>query len=160
MPDKITFPKLSFTDYPPVVFHFQVHFLTGGVVPNEVDIRFQKLSGLSADISPETYEEGGQNLYTHRFPNRISYGNLVLERGMVIGSILGLEFNTAMSMFRFYPSNVMVMLLNADSEPVANWMFFKAYPVKWAISDLDANSNQIAIESMELAYTRFQRLTL
>ena len=160
MLDKITPPPLSFTDYPPVVFHFQVVFMTAGVAPNLLDVRFQKVAGLSADISPETYEEGGQNLYTHRFPNRISYGNLVLERGMVIGSPLGIEFNAAMSMFKFYPSNVLVMLLNADSVPVANWLFFKAYPVKWSVSDFDANSNQIVIESMELAYTRFQRLTL
>lgn len=160
MLDKITLPQLSFTEYPPVAFHFVVTFMTVGVVPNALDVRFQKVAGLSADISPETYEEGGQNLYTHRFPNRVSYGNLVLERGMVIGSLLGLEFNAAMSLFRFSPSNVMIMLLNADSEPVATWQFSNAYPVKWSVSDFDANANQIVIESMELAYTRFQRITL
>jgi phage tail-like protein len=160
MLDKITPPALSFTDYPPVVFHFQVVFMTAGVAPNMLDVRFQKVSGLSSEVTTETVDEGGQNLYTHKLPNKVSYGNLTLERGMVIGSPLGVEFNAAMSLFKFFPSNVLVMMLNEESLPVASWIFFKAYPVKWAVSDLDANSNQIAIETMELAYTRFQRLTL
>lgn len=160
MLDKITPPQLSFTDYPPVAFHFQVVFMTAGVVPNMLDVRFQKVSGLSSEVTTETVDEGGQNLFTHKLPNKISYGNLTLERGMVIGSPLGLEFNVAMSAFKFYPCNVIVMLLNEESLPIAGWLFFKAYPVKWSVSDLDATSNQIVIETMELAYTRFQRLTL
>jgi len=32
----------------------------------------------------------------------------------------------------------------------------KAYPVKWRVSDLDANSNTVVIETMELTYQRMQ----
>lgn len=129
-------------------------------MPNPLDIRFQRVSGLSADISPETYEEGGQNLFSHRLPNRISYGNLILERGLVVGSPLAAEFNMAMTLFKFTPSNVLVMLLNEDNLPVTGWLFFKAYPVRWSISDLNATSNEVVIETMELAYTRFQSLRI
>lgn len=145
---------------PPVAFHFQVVFFALGVLPNPLDIRFQRVSGLSAEISTETYGEGGQNLYSHRFPGRISYNNLVLERGLVVGSPLKIEFNLAMSTFSFFPSNVLVMLLNENSEPTASWLFWKAYPVRWSVSDFNANSNEIVIETMELAYTRFQTLSL
>ena len=79
-----------------------------------------------------------------------------MERGLVIGSLLNLEFNIAMSSMRFSPSNVLVILLNENSSPISGWFFLRAYPIKWALSDLDANQNAVAITTMELAYARFQ----
>lgn len=141
---------------PPLAFRFGVVFFVGGVVPNPLDIRFQKVSGLGSSVDTSTVEEGGQNLYTHRLPERIKYENLVLERGVVVGSPLVVEFNVAMSTFKFLPSNVLAMLLNDAGVPIASWLFMKAYPVSWSISDLDADRNEVVIERMELAYQRMQ----
>ena len=137
-------------------FRFGVFFFAGGVIPNPLDIRFQKVSGLAAEVKTTPRSEGGQNLYTHRLPEKIDYKNLVLERGMVVGSPLNLEFNAVMSLFKFYPSNVLVTLFNAEQIPVAGWLFIKAYPVKWATSDLDAAEKALVIDTLELAYTRMQ----
>lgn len=139
-------------------FRFGVFFFAGGVLPNPIDIRFQKVSGLSAEVDIETVIEGGQNLYAHKLPKSIKYNNLVLERGMVVGSPLNLEFNATMSSFKFLPSNVMVTLLGEDKVPLAGWMFVKAYPVKWSTSDLDAGTPGLTIDTMELAYTRMQMI--
>src|SRR5215468_6172227 len=108
---------------------FAAVFFTGGIEPNPIDIRFQRVSGLSATIETTTVNEGGQNLYGHRLPRRVGYQNLVLERGFMIGSPLNLEFNVAMSTFKFLPSNVLVTLLGASGAPLAAWMFLKAFPV-------------------------------
>ena len=137
-------------------FRFGVFFFAGGVIPNPLDIRFQKVSGLSAEVKTTPLSEGGQNLYTHRLPEKIDYKNLVLERGMVVGSPLNLEFNLLMSLFKFYPSNVLVTLFNAEQIPVAGWLFIKAYPVKWATSDLDVAEKALVIDTLELANTRMQ----
>jgi phage tail-like protein len=134
-----------------------VFFFAGGVIPNPVDIRFQKVSGLSAEVETEPLSEGGQNLYTQKLPTGIKYGNLVLERGMVIGSPLNLEFNATMSLFKFATSNVLVTLLSESKLPLAAWLFIKAYPVKWSTSDLSAEPG-LVIDTMELAYTRMQIL--
>ena len=143
-------------------FRFGVFFLTGGANPNPIDIRFQKVSGLSAEVTTTSVTEGGQNLYTHKLPERVGYGNLTLERGIVVGapSPLGIEFNAAMSLFKFASSNVIVTLLGEDMVPLVSWLFLKAYPVKWATNDLDATQENIVIDTMELAYTRMQRLSL
>ncbi len=153
-------PEFSINKNPPVGFHFAVVFFVGGIIPNPLDTKFQKVSGISSEIETITYKEGGENLYTHRLPNRVSYGNLSLERGMVIGSPLNIEFNVAMSTLKISPGNVLVALLNDDSIPIAAWLFWKTYPVKWSISDLDANNNAVVIDTMELAYTRFQSLRI
>ena len=142
----------------PLRFRFGVSFLVGGLVPNTIDTRFQKVQGIAAEVTTTTIEEGGQNLFTHRVPQRVSYGNLVLERGFVVGSPLNIEFNVAMSQFAFLPSNVIVYLLNQQANPIAAWMFIKAYPVKWTSSDLDATEESLVIDTLELAYERMQTL--
>jgi len=139
-------------------FRFGVFFFAGGAIPNPVDIRFQKVSGLSAEVKTQGLIEGGQNLYTNRLPTRVDYNNLVLERGMVIGSLLNLEFNEVLSLFKFRPSNVMVTLFGDDKTPLAAWLFLKAFPVKWSTSNLDAADEGLVIDTMELAYSRMQIL--
>ncbi len=145
---------------PPLSHRFGVFFFATGVVPNPVDIRFQKVSGLNAEVTLDTINEGGQNTYAHRLPKKINYNNLVLERGMVLGSPLNTEFNIAFSFFRFKPSNVLVTLFSEYSLPLAGWLFMNAYPVKWAISDFDAQANAVVIDTMELAYSNFQLVKL
>ncbi len=141
-------------------FRFSVVFMVGGAVPNPIDIRFQRVSGLSTEISTTTFVEGGQNLYAHRLPERADYGNLVLERGFVLASPLDLQNNLCFSLFKFKPSNVLVTLHGEESEPLSAWLFLKAYPVSWSTSDLDAGKTEILIDTLELAYSRMQRLSL
>lgn len=140
----------------PLAFRFAVTFFVGGAVPNPLDVCFQKVSGLSAAVNTMDLPQGGQNLYTQKLPTGISYGNLTLERGMTLASPLNLEINATLSLFRFLPSNVLVMLLNEDAVPISAWFFYRAYPVKWSTSDLDANSKTILIDTIELAYARMQ----
>lgn len=144
----------------PLGHRFAVFFFIAGVVPNPLDIRFQKVSGLQARVETSTVQEGGQNLYTHRLPTRVGYDNLVLERGFVVGSPLNLEFNAAMSLFEFVPSNVMITLFGEDAIPLAAWLFIKAFPVRWATADLEGGTDKILIDTLELAYTRMQALRI
>jgi len=155
---KANLPEISLQDDLILGFRFGVFFFAGGVLPNPLDIRFQKVSGLSAEVKTTSVTEGGQNFYAHQLPDAVSHGNLTLTRGMVVGSPLNIEFNVAMSLFKFVPSNVLVTLFNEDKVPIAAWLFIKAYPVKWATSDLDASQKEVVIDTMELAYTRMQIL--
>lgn len=144
----------------PLGFRFAVVFFAGGVVPNPIDIRFSKVSGLAATIETQAVGEGGENLYAHRLPKRVTYANLVLERGFVVGSPLNIEFGAAMSLFTFVPSNVMVTLLGEQGQPLSAWLFLKAYPVRWATADLVAADERVLVDTLELAYTRMQPLRL
>src|SRR5678815_4541608 len=138
---------------------FAAFFFAGGVYPNPIDIRFQRVSGLSANVETTPLNEGGQNLYSHRHPRRVSYGNLILERGFVVGSPLNLEFNAAMSLFKFLPSNVMITLFNGEGIPLSAWLFLKAFPVKWQTADLSASEDKVLIDTLELSYQSMQALS-
>ena len=151
---------LPFVGNPPLGFRFGVLFFALGTKPNPLDILFQKVSGLGATVETYPVDEGGQNLYTQLLPKKIQYNNLVLERGLVLGSPLVIEFNATMSLFTFKPSNVLVNLLDHTRIPIASWLCIKAYPVKWSVSDLDANANAVVVEHMELVYQRMQAIRL
>jgi phage tail-like protein len=151
---------LSLSREPLLGNRFLVTFFAGGIAPNPLDIRFQKVSGLSVEVKTTALNEGGQNLYSHQLPDRVDHGNLILERGLVVGSPLNAEFNAVLSTFKFVPSNVLVALLNAEGAPVAGWMFIKAFPVKLSTADLSAGEAAVVIDSMELAYSRMQILRI
>ncbi len=64
----------------------------------------------------------------------------------------------AIESFIFEPIDLTVKLLNEEHEPLVTWNVVHAYPVKWKVSDLNAEENKIAIETIELAYNYFTLL--
>lgn len=147
---------LPFVGNPPLAFRFGVFFFAEGKIPNPLDIMFQKVSGLDSTVETTPMLEGGQNIYPQSLPQRIKYQNLVLQRGLIVGSPLVIQFNQVMSQFTFSPANVLVTLFDTTRIPIAGWLLMKAYPVRWSISDLDAESNTAVIENMELTYQFMQ----
>jgi phage tail-like protein len=142
--------------YPPVGFHFRVDFL--GISDQEIDSRFQEVSGLTAELGVEEVQEGGENRFSHRLPSRAQYGNLVLRRGMVRDSELVKWCEQAILNFDFRPATVHVVLLNTEHQPLSAWDFKGAWPVKWSVSDFSAETNAVVVETLELAYSHFTRL--
>lgn len=145
---------------PPLGHRFGVFFLTLGVIPNPLDFRFSKLSGLSQTMETETLNEGGRNTSTVHLPNGVKNQNLVLERGFILGSALALEFNVTMNLFKFYTSNVIVTLFSEEGIPVSAWLLLKAFPAKWSVSDFDASQSNLVVDHLELAYSRMLTLRI
>ena len=144
----------------PLSHRFGVFFFIAGVIPNPLDIRFQRVSGLSTRVETEPMNNGGKNLITKRLPKRLAYDNLVLERGFVVGSPLNLQLNDVMNEFKFFRSDVLVTLFNEDAVPISAWMFKEAFPVRWATADLNAQEDRILIDSLELSFTRMLTVRL
>lgn len=141
--------------YPPVGFHFRVEF--SGLGSGDNDTRFQEVSGMTAEITTEELAVGGENKFTYRLPTKAKYGNLILKRGMLLDSDLISWFSRAIEDFQFKPVDVSVYLLNENHEISSSWIFLKAYPVKWAVSDFKAQDNSLVVETIELVYQYFRR---
>lgn len=131
---------------PPLGFRFDVRFFKPDGTWNPLDTRFKRVSGIGSTI----------RLGAYQLPEEVTHGNLVLERGLIVNSPLSAKFNTIMSEFKFSPGDVLVSLLDGAGDTISSWLFMKAYPVKWSISDLNADQNEVVIESLELAYRRMQ----
>jgi phage tail-like protein len=50
---------------------------------------------------------------------------------------------------------VLVKLLNEKHEPLKTWKVVRAWPKKWAVSDLNAQENSIVVETLDLSYSFF-----
>ena len=138
--------------YPPTGFHFRVE------IDGFPDTSFQEVTGITSTIETQSFNEGGENRFAHKLPKPASYQNLSLKRGMLIGSGLIGWFRDAVEGFSFAPKDITVTLLNEEHQPLEAWSFLKAYPVKWDIGGLNAQGNEIVIETIELAYQYFTRV--
>lgn len=141
--------------YPPVGFYFKVN-VTGITGTNEGN--FQEVSGLNYKIGTKEVEEGGENRFVHRFPVPPKFENLILKRGMLIGSPLINWAKNTIEQFTFQPATVVVNLMDATSAPIASWKFINAYPVALKISDFKAQENALVVETLELSYQYFTKV--
>ncbi|MBL4703142.1 MAG: phage tail protein [Flavobacteriales bacterium] len=145
--------------YPPTGFRFRVEII-GMAEDTDQETGFQEVSGLSISVETEPFVEGGENRFTHRFPKPPTYSNLVLKRGIRIGSTMVQWFKTSVEGFKFEPKDVLITLLNEEGEPLEAWNVVNAIPVKWNIAGFNAQNNQVAIEDIELSFQYFQRMNL
>ena len=56
--------------------------------------------------------------------------------------------------FQVY-EDLTISLLNEEHEPLATWNVVHAWPVKWNMTDFNAEESKIAIETIELTYHYF-----
>jgi phage tail-like protein len=145
------------TNYPPVVFYFKV--LVDGV-NGKYEAGFESVSGLDVKIETETIQEGGENQFSRKLPKALQYSNLILKRGLLVGSPFMTWISKAVQDFNFEPKMVNVMLMNEKGDPLVNWAFQNAYPVSVKVSDLNSTENKYAIETLELAYDYYDRTDL
>lgn len=134
-------------------FSFSVRLLG---LETENDCAFQEVSGLSKELAVEEVVSGGENSFKYRLPTQTTYSNLVLKRGIMFSSSplvtwcqLTLSAGLALPIV---PLSLIVSLLDENAEPCMCWCFYKAFPVKWSMSELKAQENSLLIETLELAY--------
>ena len=140
----------SKTTDPVAELRFQVKLpVPGGTIG-----RFQECTGLSADLEVKEYAEGGVNDFMHKLPTRVKWPNIVLKRGVTHEKAL-LEWFWA-TRTSGQASNVLEVTINllgpGNQSPVRTWVFWDAFPVKWEGPHLNAGSNSIATESLEIAH--------
>lgn len=136
---------------PAVSHHFLVNFLFNNI-SNPFDIAFQRVSGLSRTLEVSQLREGGENARNLWLAEQVDHGSLVLERGVMNASPLTLQFDRVLRRESTQWANVVIMLLNELSLPVTTWTLSHALPVRWQMGDLDAGSNTVLINTLELRY--------
>jgi len=138
--------------YPPVGFHFKVE-IAGLSGDNEM--RFSEVTGLSLEIGTEEVIEGGENRFVQKYPARAKYPDLVLKRGLLVGSAVHDWIRQCLSLHDIEPRTIFVKLLNQEHQPLLTWQLANAYPTRWGAGDFNASNNTVVIESMQFYYQYF-----
>lgn len=141
-------------DYPIPKFHFQVEWGT------DFRIGFTEVSGLDFETEVIEYREGNSKKYNKiKQPGLTKFSNVTLKRGTFEGDFDFYKewrktyyFQEGNKTGTMYRKSVTITLLNENHEPIMTWKLVNAWPSKVQSTDLKADANEVAIETMELVH--------
>jgi len=140
-------------DYPLPKFHFSVDW--GGT-----QIGFTEISGLDVETEVIEYRQGASKEYNKtKQPGLTKYSNITMKRGTFQSDNEFFDWWKETKLFQegndtgsIYRRNLTIKLLNENHDPVIVWTVKNAWPTKVQPTDLKADGNEVAIESIELVH--------
>lgn len=133
-------------EYPLVKFHFQVDW--GGT-----KIGFTEVSGLDVETEVVEYREGASKEYSKiKMPGMQKFSNITLKRGTFKSDNEYFNWWNTVKLNTIERRDVTISLLNEEHSPVVVWKVKNAWPTKIQSTDLKADGNEVAIESLELVH--------
>ena len=125
-------------------------------------IGFTEVSGLDYQTDVIEYRQGGDpNFSKIKMPGLRKFSNVTLKKGVIQGfKEANAEFFTWIGDGRNagtvrkridYRKTIIITLLDEESNPMVAWTLTNAWPVKVAFTDMKADANEIAVETLELA---------
>ena len=141
------------SDYPLPKFHFQVEW--GGS-----KIGFTEISGLDVETEIIEYRQGASPEYFKtKQPGLTKFSNITMKRGTFQSDNEYFDwwketkfFQEGNSTGSKYRRDLTISLLNENHEPIIVWKVKNALPTKVQTTDLKADGNEVAIESIELVH--------
>ncbi len=133
-------------EYPLPKFHFNVEW--GG---NKIG--FTEVTGLDITTEVIEYRDGASPEYSKiKMPGQRKFSNITLKRGTFKGDNQFFQWFNTVSLNTIERRDLTISLLNENHEPVIVWKVKNAWPTKITPTDLKADGNEVAIESLELAH--------
>lgn len=118
---------------------------------------FLRVKGISREVRHESYREGGVNDYEHKLLTQVTYPVVVFERGLALEDLW--KWALAAADGDATRRTVRVRLQDEQGSSAWGWQIEHALPVKWSSSDLDANTSQVVMETLELAHHGLRKAT-
>ncbi|WP_291911898.1 phage tail protein [Chitinophaga sp. CB10] len=132
--------------YPLSKFHFQVEW--GGA-----RLGFTEVTGLNVETQVIEYREGiSPEYHKIKMPGMQKFDNITLKRGLFKADNEFFQWWNTVALNTITRRDIIVSLMNEKHEPVMVWKIKNAWPVKVNSTDLKADGNEVAVESIELAH--------
>jgi len=145
-------------DLPLSGYHFRVDFGIPGFFTK--DIGFKSVSGINFAMKLKEVKVGGIDGGNVDVPNGSTFGDLVLERGMITGSFLINWLEMQILSQKKIPIPVIVTLLDERNLPIYCWFFINAYPIKWETSGFDAQQSGLIVEKITFKYLFYKQTNM
>jgi len=141
------------------VFRFLVKFSQrslargGDVEPVELgEGAFAECTGLEATMEPRVIKEGGRNHGAAQRAGPVTFGTVVLKRGVTRGQDLWAAFIAVASGAYSVRLDVEVTLCGPDGQRLVRYDLALALPVKFKAADFNARSTEVGVEELHLAH--------
>jgi phage tail-like protein len=119
---------------------------------------FQEASGFDSAIDVIEHREGGENTTVRKLPGMTKYSNVTLKWGTAPDRDL---YDWHRQWVTGDPAatrrNGSIVLLDRQGQEQIRWNFFNAWPAKWTGPSFNAEGNDVAIETLELAHEGLER---
>lgn len=133
-------------NYPLSKFHFQVDW-------SGTNIGFTEVSGLDISNDVIEYRDGSSPEYSKiKMPGQRKFSNISLKRGMFKSDNEFYTWFNTINMNTVERRDITISLLDETMAPVVVWKVKNAWPTKITPTDLKADGNDVAIESLEIAH--------
>jgi phage tail-like protein len=131
--------------YPIPVFYYRV------TIGDDDSYAFSEVSGLSIESETITYRHGLSYKEGAKYmPGLGTPVNLTLHKGVVRADSYLLSWIQTVRLNNLEKRDIKIDLLDEEEQPVVSWTVTNAFPVKLDAPSFNANSNEVAIESLEL----------
>ncbi len=119
---------------------------------------FHEVGGLDSSVDIIEHREGGENITNRKLPGQVKFSNVSLKWGMTDDLDL---YNWHRQWVTGDPAaarkNGSIVLLDRQGQEKARWNFFNGWPSKWSGPSFNAESNDVAIEALEIAHEGLAR---
>ncbi|MFL6353106.1 MAG: phage tail protein [Bryobacteraceae bacterium] len=113
---------------------------------------FLAVSGIEADVAVVDYRPGNDKIPgARKLPGEAKFSNIVLKRGMTSDLSLWNWMRETLE-GQVSRRSMSVVLLSEGREEVMRFDFKHAWPVKWSGPNLNGESSDVAIETLEIAH--------
>ncbi len=130
-------------------FHFQVKW-------DDTEMAFQEVSGLDMENEPLEYRAGNNPVFSKiKMPGMIKYSNITMKKGVFIQDNALFDWFKEVKMNTIKRKALTISLLDEAQAPTMVWKVQNAFPVKVQGTDLKAEGNEVAVESIEIAHEGF-----
>ncbi|QIE56031.1 phage tail protein [Pikeienuella piscinae] len=131
-------------EYPLPKFHFQAEWAGAR-------IGFTEVSGLGVETEVIEYREGVSPEYSKlKIPGMQKYANVTMKRGVFASDNEFFEWWNTVALNKIERRDITISLLDEEHAPVMVWKLKNAWPTKIISTDLKADGNETAIESVEV----------
>jgi len=138
---------MATTKYPLPSFYFSVSWEDGLTVP------FSEVSGLNVETEIIEYRDGeSRNFSTLKMPGMKKFGSITLKRGSIPEDNSLFDWWNTVNLNTIERKAVTISLLNEKHKPVITWKVNNAFPTKIDSGTLNAKTNEVLIETLELAH--------
>jgi len=112
---------------------------------------FSEVHGLDVELDVIDYRNGSEDITVRKLPGLRKFSNIVLKRGLV-GDLTLWNWILSAMQGTVRRANMSITLLDENRNPVMQWHFVRAWPCKWSGPGLNAKSNDVAIETLEICH--------
>lgn len=114
---------------------------------------FQKVSGLKRELGVVEYNESGYKS-THKLSGKEKVDDITLERGTFADKSLENLYKKALT-DPDYRSTITISLCDKFGTVQRTWTLAEAWVKSWEGSDMDADSDDVAIEKITITFEYF-----